>query len=257
MSYSEDINSGTELRLISQNNDQIIEKEQIESKNKIDYPKYILLSITISLISCGVFLLKKDFQTKIEDNIYLSQSNSENAYLSEILKSNLEEITSLMPKKPKKLTKIFSSKDNGCYASKFHEACDDKGPTLIIVFNSKNITFAAYTEESWKCTSEEESFKADPNAFVMNINNKEIAMAQNGAGIFRSPNNGPCFGKYLESQRCRNYDYAIKITDDCENYPLSFTTRHEDFNKIRLQYYNTIAEEKFSVKNYEVFQVEY
>ena len=79
--------------------------------------------------------------------------------MSELI-TNFDEIINLLPKKPKRLTKLFTAKKDGCLSSKFHQLCDDQGPTLSIFFTSKDATFVAYTEESWKSNSKKEnSFK--------------------------------------------------------------------------------------------------
>ena len=46
---------------------------------------------------------------------------------------------------------IYRSSEHGYTASSFHEYCDDKGPTLVIVKSSGGWIFGGYTTQSWKC----------------------------------------------------------------------------------------------------------
>ena len=48
---------------------------------------------------------------------------------------------------------IYRSSEHGYTASSFHECCDDKGPTLVIIKSSGGWIFGGYTTQSWsgKC----------------------------------------------------------------------------------------------------------
>ena len=44
---------------------------------------------------------------------------------------------------------IYRSSENGYTAKSFHECCDDKGPTLIVIKSSGGWIFGGYTTQSW------------------------------------------------------------------------------------------------------------
>ncbi len=45
---------------------------------------------------------------------------------------------------------IYRSSEHGYTVESFHEYCDDKGPTLIVIKSSEGWLFGGYTTQSWK-----------------------------------------------------------------------------------------------------------
>ena len=45
---------------------------------------------------------------------------------------------------------IYRASEHGYTASSFHECCDDKGPTLIVIKSREGWIFGGYTTKSWK-----------------------------------------------------------------------------------------------------------
>ena len=52
---------------------------------------------------------------------------------------------------------IYRASEHGYTAKSFHEYCDDKGPTLIVIKSSKGWIFGGYTTQSWKVIHPNES----------------------------------------------------------------------------------------------------
>ena len=48
-----------------------------------------------------------------------------------------------------KLRLMYRASEHGYSGQSFHEYCDDKGPTLIIIKSSKGWLFGGYTTQSW------------------------------------------------------------------------------------------------------------
>ena len=48
---------------------------------------------------------------------------------------------------------IYRASEHGYTAKSFHEYCDDKGPTLIIIKSSGGYIFGGYTTQSWSGNS--------------------------------------------------------------------------------------------------------
>ena len=44
---------------------------------------------------------------------------------------------------------IYRASEHGYTAKSFHNYCDDKGPTLIIIKSSEGWIFGGYTTQSW------------------------------------------------------------------------------------------------------------
>ena len=44
---------------------------------------------------------------------------------------------------------IYRASEHGYTAESFHEYCDDKGPTLIVIKSSGGWIFGGYTTQSW------------------------------------------------------------------------------------------------------------
>ena len=47
----------------------------------------------------------------------------------------------------------YRASEHNYSAKSFHECCDDKGPTLIIIKSSRGWIFGGYTTQSWSCSS--------------------------------------------------------------------------------------------------------
>ncbi len=49
---------------------------------------------------------------------------------------------------------LYRASEHEYTASSFHECCDDKGPTLVVIKSSGGWIFGGYTTQSWKCFSD-------------------------------------------------------------------------------------------------------
>jgi hypothetical protein len=54
-------------------------------------------------------------------------------------------------------------------ADKFHENCDNKGPTLTIIKTTTDHVFGGYTTASWDKSG---GYKEDSNSFVFSLNHR-------------------------------------------------------------------------------------
>ena len=150
-------------------------------------------------------------------------------------------IFNFLPDYPFKLQKIYSMKgEYSCSAAKFHESCDDQGPTLVIIRTENGFEFGGYTEQSWKSTN---GFKPDKRAFVFSFTRRKKEMCKNNQCIYASSKYGPTFG-----------DRNIYIADDCGSNNDSYTQIHSSYSNITLQKSFNRAPEHFKVKKFEVFK---
>jgi hypothetical protein len=68
-----------------------------------------------------------------------------------------------------KWTLIYRASQDGFEASSFHDKCDDKPNTLIIIKSTNGNVFGGYTEQSWSGSG----YKVDPNAFIFSLINQD------------------------------------------------------------------------------------
>ena len=136
---------------------------------------------------------------------------------------------------------LYRASRDGDSASKFHELCDGKGPTIIFVKNEDDYRYGGFTSKKWKNSNENES---DPSSFLFSLTYKEKYLLKNENdknAIYHSKTCGPAFG------RCEN---DLFISDNCfsnngfECYSNSFQF---DNNKM----YN--GKKSFTIKDYEVY----
>ena len=71
-------------------------------------------------------------------------------YSSKIItdENNFAKLLLLLPKKYK-INLIYRGSEDGFTAAVFHEKCDHKGPTLIIIKSEFDKIFGAFTDIDW------------------------------------------------------------------------------------------------------------
>ena len=106
-----------------------------------------------------------------------------------------------------KLTKIFSS-ESGWYPSLFHQACDNKGPSLVVMKSpvltkGKTHYLCGYTNLAWASSSSPKNIcddKARLFRYDLDPHNQLSSMelfspsGQQAATVFHYTNSGPAFG---------------------------------------------------------------
>ena len=63
---------------------------------------------------------------------------------------------------------LFRASENEYRSSSFHKSCDNKGPTITIIYNKCNHVFGGFINVSWNCESRYK-IKRDPDAFLFVI----------------------------------------------------------------------------------------
>jgi len=90
---------------------------------------------------------------------------------------------------------LYVATRDGDDASNFHQACDNKGPTIVIVQTSSGAVFGGYAGESWggdgwwRSSSDSFLFSLWPEAGHYAIKDSET-----GYALCSSVSVGPCFG---------------------------------------------------------------
>lgn len=123
----------------------------------------------------------------------------------------------------------------------FHNNCDNKGPTLVLVETTKGYKFGGYTPLDWESPSNAIS-KKDEITFLFSLNQmKKYTKKENNTSIYVDKNYGPGFG-----QGC---DILIGYPENNkgEGTNSNYLTNHELTN----------GEKSFYLKEFEVFKVEF
>ena len=142
---------------------------------------------------------------------------------------------------------LYRGSKNGFSASKFHDLCDNKGATLVIIHNEYDHIFGGYTSKSWNKAA---TYITDPDAFLWMVkpNVKTFGFADKQSGgkcaLWNRKNFGPIFGAGED----------IWINHGAKNngcYPCTFK-----FDGKKLSGYKTTRSVySFKIKDYEVFSV--
>ncbi|XP_061167731.1 interferon-induced protein 44-like isoform X1 [Saccostrea echinata] len=105
------------------------------------------------------------------------------------------------------------SRDGGS-AKKFHELCDNKGPTVTVFYNKDNNVYGGYLSETWgvTCTN---SWCTDQNAFLFKLYTigewkpKKFLSTGKSENHYKSNNHGPWFANLnsIFNSVDKSYDY--------------------------------------------------
>jgi len=157
----------------------------------------------------------------------------EKEYLNQLLKP----VSKKMSKIP-----IYVASTDGDDSSDFHEKCDGKGPTVVIVETTTGNVFGGYTSVSW---SRNNNWKRAPTSFLFQLRPRfsHFAMRKSDDrhATFHHQSNGPTFGGghdlYIASGALSySHSYVNGNTYKANGYTLNDGTQY------------------FQVKDYVVFQ---
>jgi hypothetical protein len=91
------------------------------------------------------------------------------------------------------LTLLYSGSTHGWERSKFHELCDEKGPTITVMKSKAARVFGGFTMQSWVSVGGD--FKEDEKAFIYSIDRQQIyRVIHTQKAIYCSSGWGPMFG---------------------------------------------------------------
>ena len=92
-------------------------------------------------------------------------------------------------------TLIYSASKDGCTSAKFHEKCNNKGPTISVAYTTDGYAYGGYTAVNWKNA---QNWTVDNNSFLFRLkaNNKSsyVRLESNNAHIYDHTSYGPAFG---------------------------------------------------------------
>ncbi|KAL3875305.1 hypothetical protein ACJMK2_038225, partial [Sinanodonta woodiana] len=93
---------------------------------------------------------------------------------------------------------LFSISIDGCDPGTFHKLCDDKGPTVTVLYNTNDSVFGGYTSIAWKSQN---CYREDNNAFLFQLrfNGNPKANKFHSRNAKKSIYDGKSYGPYFGS----------------------------------------------------------
>ena len=144
---------------------------------------------------------------------------------------------------------LYRATEQGFTTAKFHELCDNKGKTLVIIKSSNDRIFGGYTDQNWH-TSGNYS-RGNKNSFVwyFNTNQELIKLKCNKAEyeIYNSSNYGPCWGSASAITIENNFDTSNSSYSSC--------TSSSDYDRLPDGSQSVAGDYNFKVKEMEVFNL--
>ena len=161
-----------------------------------------------------------------------------------ILRNEIPLLIGWLPKHPSKIIKLYDTQKDTHNAGAFHEKCDGKGVTIVLVKTSSGCRFGGYTSKSWGSSSG--GYVGDSSAFLFSFDtNKKYKVNTPNYAIYCHHQYGPTFGNGHDLHIA---NYGPQNNSSYTNgmaYPLE--TIHE-LNK---------GVKNFTTKNYEVYEIIY
>lgn len=156
----------------------------------------------------------------------------------------------------KKYTLLYKATTDSCSATAFHNKCDNKGPTVTILYNVHNSVFGGYTSVSWRSAA---AYHNDAYAFLFRLyqngNRIPIKMpfrGNNTYSIYDEASYGPTFGGH----DLKTFTGSVKLTVGGTYYELNGATNFGHSYTVNAETYNTIANGHLRIKDMEVYLVE-
>lgn len=138
---------------------------------------------------------------------------------------------------------IFRASRNGYTAQDFHEKCDGKENTIVLVQARNGRRFGGFTEAKWDKSNE---YKDDGKGFIFSLDNKEVYYnMKNNYGIYCYSDKGPTFGG----------GHDLFIDNNCNKDNENQDNSGHSYDTLGKK--NALAGSKyFYVEDYEVYQLD-
>ncbi|XP_063427095.1 interferon-induced protein 44-like [Mytilus trossulus] len=153
----------------------------------------------------------------------------------------------------KKFTLLYKASRDGCSETAFHNNCNNKGPTVTVLYNTDNFMYGGYTSASWKSIG---NYQNDGSAFLFRLyhngNWKPVRLPVMNAqhAIYDVSSNGPIFGAHDLNT------FSSTITFDGTCFPLNGSASFGKSYTMNGENFNSIANGHLKVKDIEVYLVE-
>ena len=141
---------------------------------------------------------------------------------------------------------------------KFHEKCDNKGSTLIIIFTKENRMFLTFNKKPWNAIKNSELNKAnwrlintkDDDIFIFDLFSKKIMRNKNNKNNFKFlqqyDNYGPA---YIDS------GFSFKVLEEDKYLSIEFVTKNIEEDSYIKSNYNLEKNNFLHIQDYEVYNI--
>jgi len=196
-------------------------------------------AIKVKLSSCISLQKAVDDYRDAHSRLLLVQNFvhvQEKAYLNQLLASESKEI-GLVP--------LYIASKDGDGAANFHDKCDNKGPTVVIVESTDGYVFGGYTDQSWSFHPWYASASSSTTSFLFqlrpNFSQYNIKDSDTKHAIIKDKTRGPIFGNWKD----------LGIADQALNNSDSITLGHT-YHVEQSELNGGVTE--FKVRDYVVFE---
>jgi len=110
---------------------------------------------------------------------------------------NMDQLEAWIDSGPKTFNLLYSITRDGCDPVPFHSKCDDKGPTVTVVYNTQGSVYGGYTSLAWQSSG---NYKQDDKAFLFQILHsyqklcRKFPSQKTTKSIYHNSEYGPSFG---------------------------------------------------------------
>ncbi|OWF39882.1 Interferon-induced protein 44-like [Mizuhopecten yessoensis] len=159
------------------------------------------------------------------------------------------------PSKRHNFTLLYKISRDGCNAQTFHSLCDNKGPTVTVLYNTSESVYGAYTAVSWQSNG---SYSIDAKAFLFKLKYNGTAHSMKfpnktdgKKAIYGHANYGPTFGSGYDL-----YCFSGTINKSGIIFPLNGSATLGYAYDMQGQDYNTVMNGHLEVLDLEVYSVQ-
>ena len=204
--YEKDLNKGLFNEISNLKDDNRKLKEEIinlKDENRTIYEKLEFITNENQQLNDKNIVLEEQIKNILEELNFLQKEKDINNFESSSIlyddtKQNLimEWIKEKTNKNIIKLELIFKMSENGYSAKDFHNYCDYRGATLIII-KTKNKIFGGFTPLSWTSNSKGDGLYDSSNKtfiFSLDLMKKFDIINKENYAIYCKDNSGPIFG---------------------------------------------------------------
>ena len=153
----------------------------------------------------------------------------------------------------KKFTLLFKASRDECSSTAFHNKCNNKGPTVTILYNTNKSVYGGYTSVNWKSCG---NYLQDAKAFLFRLYQngvwKPVQMTVQNAtqAIYDDASYGPTFGGH------DLHTFSNTVNTNGTYFPLNGSVTMGHSYATKGENYNSIANGHIQVKDMEVYLVE-
>ena len=186
--------------------------------------------------------------SKLIDSLIINESGNSNEYLNK-----LSEWTGFQ-----KFELLYRGTRDGSEIKKFHEKCDNKGPTICLIKNDKGNIFGGYTPISWTTPQNPWIYKSSNESFLFTLSNiynigpTKFPNTDSNYSVCHYQKRGPTFGGGHNLSILENY---LNNNNSYSDLGHSYQDVTKKGRPIFTGDANNINNNKINIKELEIFKL--